>query len=134
MPIRVVAEETIHIGRAAVIEGAAPPGRFAAVFEDDGATGYFYAIDSTQGDPVRDAVHIYNVANVTDREKPSVVKIGWSADSTKAVLLINDHPHAIFDFQAQQGWCRTDFPPAPSNAQWSTQGHTWSDAALGLFV
>ena len=43
-------------------------------------------------------MHIYNVASVTDKDKASTVRIGWTADGCKVVLLINDYPHAVFDF------------------------------------
>lgn len=130
MPIQVTAEETITVGEPCVVEGPAPEGPFVAVFEDDGDTGYFYALDtSVEDNPIQDAVHIYNATSVTDRNRPSVLKIGWSDDSNKAILLINGYPHAIFDFEAKQGFCRTKFPSGP----WSGDAREWSDAALHLF-
>jgi hypothetical protein len=135
MPIQVVAEQELIVGQETVIEGAAPQGPFVAVFEDDGQTGYFYALDRSQGDnPIRDTLHVYNVRNVIDREKPTVVKIGWSVDSKKVVLLINEYAHAIFDFQRKQGFCQSGFPPATSNSEWSTLGHEWDEAAIALFA
>jgi hypothetical protein len=48
-----------------------------AVFEDDGQAGYLYALDmSAAGNPMQDALHIYNVMQIADREIPSVVMIG----------------------------------------------------------
>jgi hypothetical protein len=106
-----------------------------AVFEDDGDTGYFYALDtSVEGNPFQDAVHIYNTANVTDREKPVFAAIGWSIDNKKVVLLINDYPHAIFDFDGKQGYCRTGFPPPNRSGKWSIGGHSWSESAIELFT
>lgn len=134
MAIILTAEEEILVGRETVIEGPAPEGPFATVFEDDGDTGYFYALDgSAKGNRIQDALSIYDVQNVTDRDKLSVVKIGWSKDSQKAVLLINDYPHAVFDFSTRQGFCRTGFPPPPSNGVWSRSGHQWTDAVADLF-
>ena len=134
MPIVVTAEEEILVGRAIVVEGPAPDGHFSTVFEDDGDTGYFYALDgAAEGNPIQDALSIYNVLGVTDRDRPSVVKIGWSNDSQKAVLLINGFPHAVFDFGTRQGYCRTGFPPAPSTGDWSGAGHQWNDSAVELF-
>lgn len=122
MPIRVVAEHTFNVGEATVVEGKAPEGDNLAVFEDDGETGYFYACDpSATGQPIQDALHIYNVSDVVDREIPSVVKIGWSLDSAKVVLLVNDYPHAVFDLEAKQGYCRSGFPPPAG--EWSLEGH-----------
>ena len=130
-----VAEEEIRVGQAVVIEGESPSQPFVAVFEDDGETGYFYALDSTRGAETQivDAVHIYDVEGVTDRHMfPSTIQIVWSRDGHSAALLINDYPHAIFDFTARRGYCRTGFPPS-ANGEWSSQGHDWDDAALELF-
>jgi hypothetical protein len=102
------------------------------VFEDDGETGYFYGLDTTKKDsPILDALQIYNVKNITDRNIPSTVQIVWSADGLKSALLINKYPHAIFDFQVKRGYCRTGFPPPAKT--WSSQGHEWDDKAQDLF-
>ena len=133
MPINIVNEQRITVGTEQFVDGTAPDGRFAVVFEDDGDTGYFYALDNSVSDqPIQDAMHIYNTANVTDKHLPSLVEIGWSLDNLKAVLLINDHPHAIFDFSAKRGYCRTGFPPPSNNSGWS--GHDWDDSAFKLFA
>jgi hypothetical protein len=135
MPIHITAEETISVGSSSVVEGPSPESHYVAIFEDDGDTGYFYALDPTQeGNPIQDAVHIYNVANVTDRDTPSVIKIGWSMDSAKVVLLINGYPHAVFNFEAKRGYCRTGFPPPAKQGPWSTCSHEWNEAALQLFA
>lgn len=135
MPIQVTAQAQLLVGRATVVEGLAPDEHFLAVFEDDEDTGYFYAVDtSADSNPIQDAVHIYNVQSVTDRDKPSTVKIGWSADSRKVVLLINEHPHAVFDFEAQRGYCRTGFPPPNPSSGWGKHSHEWCADAIRLFA
>jgi hypothetical protein len=135
MAIQVVAEQEFLVGNPIVLEGAAPQGSLVAVFEDDGDTGYFYALDtSVEDSPFQDAVHIYNTASVADRDKPVLATIGWSIDNKKVVLLINDHPHAIFDFDGQQGYCRTGFPPPNPDGKWSLDGHSWSESAINLFT
>lgn len=134
MPIHVAAQRQIFVGRPVTLEGVAPRGLLSAVFEDDGETAYFYALDrSIQGPSVQDAVHIYNVRSVTHRDEPSTVKVGWSGDCRKVVLLINDYPHAVFDFDAQQGYCRSGFPP-PGVGPWSQDGHDWNEACIALFA
>jgi hypothetical protein len=134
MRIYKTAQETLLVGKPLVVEGPAPEGALSAVFEDDGETGYFYALDtSLGGQPIQDAVHIYNVADVADRDKPSEVKIGWAEGFQSVVLLINDHPHAVFSFPDRKGWCRTGFPP-PAGEGWSIDGHGWDEAALKLFA
>jgi len=135
MPIILTAEEEILVGHDVVIEAPSPDTRFVTAFEDDGETGYFYAIDpQSEGNAIQDALHIYDVASVADRSKPSMVRIGWSQDSSKAVLLINDYPHAVFDFTARQGQCRTGFPPVRQDSTWSNQHRAWDDGAIALFA
>lgn len=134
MPIYIAAEHELNVGRATVAEAPAQEGSFVVVFEDDEDTGYFYALDTSDSDnPIQDALHIYNVADISDREKSSTVKIGWSMDHGKAVLLINDHPYAVFDFAGKQGYCRSGFPPSAGKG-WSENGHEWNDEALKLFA
>lgn len=96
MPIYLTAESELHVGQGSVTEAPAEAGTYVVVFEDDEDTGYFYALDTAaEGNPIQDALHIYNVADVSDKHKPSSVKIGWSVDHSKAALLINDYPHLI---------------------------------------
>ncbi|MNR21138.1 hypothetical protein D3C85_1380210 [compost metagenome] len=64
-----------------------------------------------------DALHIYNVADVTDKDIPSTVKILWTEDLNKAFLSINNYYHAVFDFQNKAGYSRTGFPS--SNDKWT---------------
>lgn len=130
-------EETFQVGSEVFIAKDAPNGKYSAFFEDDGETGYFYAVDLTQSDnTILDAVHIYNVANVVDRDRPSTLLIVWSEDESKCALLINNYPHAAFDFAAKQGYCRTNFPNFPNEAEggWSKLDHRWSDDVIAWFA
>ncbi|WP_083919036.1 DUF2251 domain-containing protein [Rudaea cellulosilytica] len=131
MAIATVAHQEIHVGSSVVIEASAPDRRYKVVFEDDGETGYFYAVDPAKvSQPIQDAVQIYNVKSVADRQHPSVVEIVWSSDNLKAELLINKQPHAVFDFSAKQGYCLSGFPP--SHSGWSKAGHAWSSQVSDL--
>lgn len=126
-------EETLMVGTPTTIQRDSPDGRYGSFFEDDGETGYFYALDLARtGNPIVDAVHIYNVANVVDRHKPSRVKIVWSKDGMKCALLINEYPHAAFNFSARRGYCRTNFPnfKDPADGGWVKSDHSWSDEAV----
>jgi hypothetical protein len=126
-----VTKETIRVGEAAVVQSASPVGRYQAVFEDDGATGYFYALDTARTDnPIVDALHIYNVSAVADREQPCQLHIVWSGDGLKTVLFLNSYPHAVYNFEAQRGCCRTGFPPVGIN---SGTSHDWDDAEMEHF-
>lgn len=133
MTITVTVQAQLIVGEAQVIESLAPEGSYTAVFEDDGQTGYFYALDeSADGNPIKDALHIYNAEDVSDGHIPSDVKIGRSEDSKKCVLLINGYPHGVFNFESKNGYCRSGFPPTISQ-EWSVFGHAWNDAVDDLF-
>ena len=129
------AENTIQVGEAFTLAGDSPVTEYAVVFEDDGGTGYFYALDTSQKKrPILDAVHIYNVSNVVDKDRPSLVQIVWSNDGLKAALFINAYAHAVFDFAAKRGYCRTNFPDVRSSGnEWASFSKEWSDTALELF-
>ena len=124
-------EAIVTVGEATLLESHSEENSFGAVFEDDGETGYFYAMDHHAEPPIVDALHIYNVASVSDRHIPSSFKIVWSVDGLKTALTINDYIHAVFDFESKNGFCRTGFPPTLNN--WSSRGHEWSDEAYDLF-
>src|SRR5690606_798862 len=111
MRAEIVAEAQFKVGQALVVQGDSPKQHLSAVFEDDGDTGYFYALHhGMSGNPIVDGLHIYNAQGVTDREKPCLIQIAWSSDGMKAVLLINEYAHAVFDFVDHRGYCRTGFP------------------------
>ena len=59
---------------------------------------------------VLDAVHIYNVTDIIDKEKTCKIQIAWSDNGHLASLLINDYCHAVFDFKNRAGYCRNAFP------------------------
>ena len=93
---------------------------YGIVFENDGNTGYFYAAHTEQG--ILDALHIYNVKDVTDRDLPSTVSLLWDETFDLAALEINSYIHAIFDFIAHAGYCRNAFP--------KTYGYVFSTSFL----
>jgi hypothetical protein len=65
MSVYVVAKQQFTVGTEEFVEGAAPDGSFAVVFEDDGDTGYFYALDQSQsGQSIQDAMHISAAAQL----------------------------------------------------------------------
>ena len=124
---------TFQPGDNSFVAEDSPNGQFSAVFEDESDTGYLYAVDIPKTDHIiLDAVHIYNVANVADKDHPSTLEIVWSEDGLKCALLINGFAHAAFDFAAKRGFCRTNFPNLPDYEErpWSRSNHTWSDDAV----
>jgi len=110
--IIIYVEQTFTVGEDTFVDSTAENDS-AVIFEDNTETGYFYAIDRSEKDlKILDALHIYNVENVVDKDKPSVVKILWSEDLTLVFLSINNYYHAVFDFKNQAGYCRNAFPEA----------------------
>jgi hypothetical protein len=131
MATAIVAHQEIHVGKKSVIEAPAPKSQYVVVFEDDGETGYFYAVDpSKKSQPIQDAVQIYDVQSVKDRAIPAIVEVVWSSDNLKAALLINKYPHAVFNFSTHQGFCRSNFPAAIGD--WSKSGHAWNEQAMAV--
>ena len=135
MPLTIAAKATLRVGHPIVVDAQSPDGRYAVVFEDDGDTGCFYAVDTDveDGDPVRDAVLVYVAADVTDADRSSELEIGWSDDGLKALLLINDQPHAAFDFARRQGFCQSGAEAAPPARGWSTGSRDWREDVEALF-
>ncbi|HBT5703581.1 TPA: DUF2251 domain-containing protein [Klebsiella pneumoniae] len=61
MPVLPAQKARFIVGEAQVIKSLAPEGMLAAVFEDDGRTGYFYALDeSVEGNPIAPVVERLN--------------------------------------------------------------------------
>lgn len=127
-------KEILIVGEETTVISESHDGPHGAVFEDDGETGYFYALDLREDQKIVDAVHIYNVAAVADRNLPSEVEILWSAEGTKAMLRINQYPHAIFDFNSRLGACRTAFPPPGTQGPEAWSRPTLDEAILSGFT
>ena len=133
MPTTLGAEQSFFVGEETFVSSKSPDNNYGVFFEDDGDTGYFYCMDlSRETNQILDAMHIYNVASVVDKHKPSTARIEWSDDGLKSALFINDYAHAVFDFAGRRGYCRTNFPSP--NAKWTSFGHEWSDSALEWFL
>jgi hypothetical protein len=125
-----VTKETLNVGVETVVQSDSSIGRYQAVFEDDGETGYFYALDTENAaNPIIDALHIYNVDAVTDRDKPSEVHIIWSPDGRKVALFINSYPHSVYNFADGVGCCRSGFPPPADK----TATHEWDETQMAHF-
>ena len=121
----------------AFLASDSPNGKFAAFFEDEGKTGYFYAVDlmkqvDDSETAILDALHVYNVQDVVDGDRASRAVIVWDSEGVKCALLINGYAHAAFDFAWRRGYCRKNYPTFPDNPDksWITSDHTWSDEAI----
>jgi hypothetical protein len=115
-------------GHEAVLQADAPRGRFSVVFEDDGDTGYFYGLDlasDASSGPIVDALHLYNVEAVADRQSAYPVEIRWAEDRNRAGLFIAERCQAVFDFDEKRAVSRSGFPPASGDFTWT---HDWDEA------
>ena len=117
-------EAEIVPGEDAFIESFSPESRFGVVFEDDGDTAYFYAVEKdnlslsdneppapSEGGGLRilDALHIYEGEDLGKGK--SKLMIVWSRDWMKCALVLDGYCHAVFDFAAQGGYNINEFPP-----------------------
>ena len=94
---------------------------FVVMFEDDGETGYFYAMDLHQAEqPIVDSLFVYNVSDIDQNslKEPRRLEICWSEDGYQAFLLINGYPHAVFDFHQFVGYNHTKFPQPDLSSMW----------------
>lgn len=100
---------------------------YQIVFEDDKETGYIYVLDTENENSIQDALHIYNVENVADKNLPSEISFLWSEDGYICIFLINDYAHAVINYREKYCFCRTGFPPEDKNSIWSKEGHNWNE-------
>jgi hypothetical protein len=123
-------------GQDLFVESFSPENKYGVVFEDDGDSAYFYAVEKDlegAGLRVLDGLHINetegpgddpaapvsrppvaepgNQAPVGDPAPPSKLLIVWSKDWSKCALVIGGLCHAIFDFREQAGYNINEFPP-----------------------
>jgi hypothetical protein len=109
-------EKPLYVGQDTFIDSTGENNNCVA-FEDDGDTGYFYALDREHNLEVLDALHVYNVTDVINKDKPSVLRIIWTSDFNICFLSINGYYHAVFDFKNKAGYCRNAFPNG--NESWT---------------
>ncbi|MGR6980599.1 DUF2251 domain-containing protein [Testudinibacter sp. P27/CKL/0425] len=114
-------EDQLFIGQQKQVGTASDKHDYLSViFEDDGDTGYFYALDTRQTQmPIVDSLHIYNASAVSEKETPRKLQICWSEDGLFALLLINDYPHAAFDFVKLIAYNHNKFPEPDFGSMWS---------------
>lgn len=128
LTLEALMKQRLYVGMPTTVEAYADLSPYAAVFEDDGESAYFYGIDTrVGGGAVLDSVHVYNVGALPNRHALTDLDIVWSPDQQRVALLINGQPHAAFDFAHHRAYCRSNFPPGSS---WSEGGHAWDDQAV----
>ena len=104
----------------------------AAVFEDDGRTGYFYALDESV-EETRLWTQYTSTMPKTFQTVTFLLMLKLAGQKIVRVrTLINGYPHGAFDFVGKNGYCRSGYPP-PINKVWSLSGHEWSDSVDDFF-
>lgn len=103
-------DEKFRIGSDTYFTSILDGSSYGVAFEDDLATGYFYAFRVDVEGVILDALHIYNVKDVIFKDEMSRLNVMWTENGAIAALLINDYCHAIFDFEECLGYCRNGFP------------------------
>jgi hypothetical protein len=114
-----------------LIESKSPAGGIGVVFEDDGKTGRFHAIDVNNPDRPLDTLDVYSVSQIPKRDKGPALVIIWSTDGQSALLMVGGIPQAAFNFSTKRGFCQFN-SPAP-NPAWTKFSHKWDFAALAPF-
>jgi hypothetical protein len=113
-------EKKIKKGEPVFLKSMSPENNYAVVFEDDGDTGYFYAIEmnGAKDQNILDALHIYQVDE--EEQESARILIVWAKDWLKCALVMNEQCHAIFDFENGGGYNVSEFPPP--NSIWTKHG------------
>jgi hypothetical protein len=124
-------DQVSRIGDKLVMQMDAPSGQVTVVFEDDGDTGYFYALTPNEGGELEllDALHVYN-AEADLRGADIRLEIEWSDDSQLAALRVNASMWALFDFSGETGWSRSNFPPPAGRWRMADARPPWDDALV----
>lgn len=113
-------EDDLYIGTPKQLGSMSNHNDYLSVmFEDDGDTGYFYAIDTRQSQPIVDCLHIYNTNAVEEKSSVRKLQICWSEQGDFVLLLINDYPHAGFDFSKLIGYNHSKYPMPEITSMWS---------------
>jgi hypothetical protein len=120
-------------GEEVFLESHSPENRYGIVFEDNGETGYFYAVetipDQGQGEiRILDALHIYDSLERKKEGAPLGIEVIWSRDWLKCALILGGACHAVFDFENQGGYCINEFPPP--NETWTRHGRTLTNQLI----
>ena len=125
----------------AFLSSDSPSPPWTAVFEDEGPAGYFYACDrsrESQEEAILDAMLIYNVSSLEDRENERLASVQWSRDGLCAVLYLDGTAQALLDFATRTSFCRSNFPNFMDEDDravggWRRSSHEWNDAAVQRF-
>jgi hypothetical protein len=126
-------EGTIIIGDELVIESVPEESKFGVVFEDDSATGYFYAVETNEEEmTILDAVLIYNVDDYPNPNTNADIRVVWTDDNKVAALFIDEKLQAVFDFIHHGGYNKNEYPPI--NNTWAKKGRKITPEIEKMFL
>ena len=122
--------ETMSEPKDLLIESESPTSDYSVVFvHERGGRADFYAIKRGKKSPVLDSMLIYRI---TKPWGSYALEILWSEDGLKSALLMNGKFHAVYDFEALTGFCRT------TGCQVMNYGfktcRKWADHAMNSFI
>jgi hypothetical protein len=124
--------QVVRIGTPMVMRSDMPGRAWSLLFEDDGQTGYFYAVEGREpAMEMLDALHIYNAEDEL-RGTDCRIELVWSKDGQKGGLRINGTLWAAFDFEHEQGRCRSNFPQ-PAGRWKMAFRPPWTEALIRQF-
>lgn len=124
-------ERSFIPGTPTVLEAPGPRRPYMVIFEDNGESASFYALDLDLPEESRtvNCLAVYAVAGLVAPLKPHFVRIQWSPEGGKAALFVNGRGHAVFDFDHQRGYSRSP-SPMPAESPWPRAEQLWDDRAL----
>jgi hypothetical protein len=111
-------EMRVRPGHHGTLESRSPTGAFMARFEDDGETGYVYAVDlgREHGSKIIEAIQIY-VAREDGEVGEILVELRWSGNGNRVALALDGELQVAFDFAAEVACALSAFPP-PADDRW----------------
>ena len=116
-PVRITPTEEVVLKTSSSVSG------HACVFEDDGTTGYLYALKPAEnGDaigPIADAVLVYQYTEGNPRQHSAELQFQWTDSGSCCGLVLDGHLYALFDFDTQTGFSISGFPPASETGGWA---------------
>lgn len=117
VPVRITPTEEVVLKTSSSVSG------HACIFEDDGTTGYLYALKSAEnGDaigPIADAVLVYKYTKGNPRQQSAELQFQWTDSGRCCGLVLDGHLYALFDFDTQIGFNISGFPPASKTDGWA---------------
>jgi len=101
-------------GDRSLVRLDSPAGGFAAVFEDDGESGYLYPSLAGTGSALSiiGALMIYDIRQLENPQRRRTGSLAWSSNGLVAGMFVDGVCLGVFDFESRRGGCRTGFPPS----------------------